>query len=72
MDEKKKLHQIKLSDLYWCFGILFTLGFIILHYVRSIFTGKLEFLWVIIATIIFIASLLIAHNKKIRDNLDYE
>jgi hypothetical protein len=69
---KRKLNNIYLSDLYWCFGMLMTMILLIGHYVVSIHNGELENLFIWASVIVFILTLCISHIKKIRDRLNFE
>ena len=63
---------IKTSELYWMFGMLLTILLVIGHYVKMIYLGTEEYIWLISAGIIFIYSLFINHNKRIKNKFDKE
>jgi hypothetical protein len=66
MDNKMEREYVKPSDFYWGIGLLTSVLFLILYYV----SGELYFF--ILGAILFIVTLIIGHNKKIRNSFDYK
>ena len=58
---------VKPSELYWGIIILFTISFLNLYYS----SGKL-LIYLIVSLFLFMITLIIGHNKKIRDRIDYK
>lgn len=63
---KKKPNPILLSDMYWCFGMILTTLFTILHYVVED-----DWLYLLSAGIFYVLTLTLNHNEKVRNSLDY-
>lgn len=63
----KKEQYVKPSDFYWGIGMILTIILLDIYYS----SGKLMRYWWL-SLFLFIFSMIISHNKKIRNKFDYK
>jgi hypothetical protein len=66
MENKMERKYLKPSEFYWGIGLLLTINILIIHHITQ------DLSYFILSILVFILTLFIGYNKKIKNKADYK